>query len=169
MAVHTSLGDTVLQLDGALNVLLLEGASALAPEGELVIVALGSPSEVCLGLVLRGLAGSVICNTVAAGKTSWSLAEARAVILMWSGALAVTPAFHTVGILALLPIVFFFILCSFSASRISLTLHQRAKCDLPLLLTVGCRLFVPHARPRFLPAGSCSLPPGWPVGRLGLH
>ena len=139
MAVHASLGDTVLQLDGALDVLLLEGASALAPEGELVIVALGPPSEVCLELVVRGLAGSVVCNTVA-GRASWSLAVERAVLQRRRGAEAITTVFRTISIPVLILTVVFMLLLSFLVSLISIALQQRAEWDLVLFRMMACFL-----------------------------
>ena len=60
MAVHASLRDSILQLDGALGILLLKSASALASEGKRVVVASASPSVVCLPMAVRGLAGSVV-------------------------------------------------------------------------------------------------------------
>ena len=77
MAVHASLWNSILQLDGALCILLLKSASALAFEGKLVFVTSTSNSKFYVPVGVRGLAGSVVYISEAS-STPWGLNEGLA-------------------------------------------------------------------------------------------
>ena len=63
--MQASLGDPVLQLDGALDGgRVLEDAGALAFDGDPVFVKLRLLSEVCPEIVVRSLAGGVVWDGV---------------------------------------------------------------------------------------------------------
>ena len=126
MAVHASLRNSILQLDGALDVLLLEGASALAPEGELVVVACASPSEVCLEVVIRGLAGGVVCSTVAS-RTPVRLAVGLAVVKRCRETTPVTAGLQAISMPVVTLIVIVILYISFPVNLISFTRQPRAE------------------------------------------